>query len=531
MRSQTIGALFVALSGLGFSASGFAQDTLVYCPESSPEGFDPALYTSGTTFDASSRQIYNRLVAFEQGTTVIKPALAESYTISDDGLEYTFKLREGVEFHTTEYFTPTREFNATDVVFSFDRQRLAENPYHEVSGGSWEHFSGMSMPDLIESIEALDDFTVKFTLTRPESPMIANLAMDFASILSAEYASLLLEAGTPEKLNQQPVGTGPFKFVTYEQDTLIRYQAHENYWAGKAAIDNLHFAITPDKAVAHQRLKSGECHVLSYLDPEDTALMQAEPDITVLEQPSLNISYLAYNTMVPPFDNVNVRKALNMAINKSAIVEAVYDGMGTVAKNAIPPTVWSYNDAIADTPYDPEKAREMLLAEGVSDLKMKIWLVPVVRQHNPNALRMAELLRQDFALVGVDVEIVEYERGEFLRLSRELDRDGAVLMGWTGDNGDPDNFLAVLLSCDAVGNANRAQWCYTPFDDLIQRAKVVTDPVERSRLYEEAQFIFKEQAPWATIAHSLVFKAIRNEVHDFVIDPFGGHIFYGVSLK
>lgn len=531
MRPQTIRALFLALTGLALSSTGFAQDTLVYCSEGSPEGFDPALYTAGTTFDASSRQVYNRLVEYEQGTTVIAPALAESYDISDDGLEYTFKLRAGVKFHSTAYFTPTRDLSAADVVFSFERQRVAENAYHDVSGGTWEQFSSMSMPDLIESVEAIDDLTVKFTLTRPEAPMIANLGMDFASIVSEEYALVLLEAGTPEKLNQQPVGTGPFKFVSYEKDVVIRYLAHEDYWAGKAAIDNLVFAITPDNVEGYRKLNSGECHVLGYPNPADIVLMQGNPDLTVLEQASLNVSYLAYNTTVPPFDNVNVRKALNMAINKSAIIDAVYEGSGIAAKNVIPPTVWSYNESIADTPYDPEKAREMLIAEGVTDLKMKIWLVPVVRQHNPNALRMAELLRQDFAFVGVEVEIVSYERGEFLRLSRELDRDGAVLMGWTGDNGDPDNFLAVLLSCDAVGNANRAQWCYKPFDDLIQRAKIVTDAIERSRLYEQAQIIFSEQSPWATIAHSVVFKTIRNEVRGFSIDPFGGNTFYGVSLE
>jgi len=128
------------------------------------------------------------------------------------------------------------------------------------------------------------------------------------------------------------------------------------------------------------------------------------------------------------------------------------------------------------------------------------------------------------------VEIVSYEWGEYLSKSRELDRDGAILLGWTGDNGDPDNFLAVLLGCDGVEKSNRAQWCYKPFDDLIQKAKTVSDKAERTKLYEEAQVVFKEQAPWATIAHSVVFKPMRKEVQNFKIDPFGGNIFYGVDL-
>jgi dipeptide transport system substrate-binding protein len=173
----------------------------------------------------------------------------------------------------------------------------------------------------------------------------------------------------------------------------------------------------------------------------------------------------------------------------------------------------------------------MLEAEGVSGLKMKVWAMPVQRPYNPNARRMAELIQADFAAIGVDAEIVSYEWGEYLKRSKDKNRDGAVLLGWTGDNGDPDNFLAVLLGCDGVGGSNRANFCYEPFEDLIQKAKVVSDVEERTKLYEQAQVVFKEQAPWATIAHSVVFKPVRKEVVDFKIDPFGGHVFYGVDLK
>jgi dipeptide transport system substrate-binding protein len=204
---------------------------------------------------------------------------------------------------------------------------------------------------------------------------------------------------------------------------------------------------------------------------------------------------------------------------------------GKAAKNPIPPTIWSYNDAVVDDPYDPEAAKKALAAEGVTNLEMKIWAMPVQRPYNPNARRMAELLQADYAQIGVKVEIVSYEWGEYLKRSKDEKRDGAVLLGWTGDNGDPDNFLAVLLGCDGVGGANRSNWCYQPFEDLIQKAKVVADPAERTKLYQQAQVIFKEQAPWATIAHSMVFQPVRKEVVDFRIGPFGGNSFYGVDLK
>ena len=235
-------------------ATGAQAKTLVYCSEGSPEGFDAALYTAGTTFDASSKAIYNRLVQFEPGTTNVVPGLAESYEVSDDGLSVTFNLRPGVQFHSTDYFTPTRDFNADDVIFTFERQRDAEHPYHAyVDGASWEYFNGMSMPDLIESVEKVNDMTVRFNLTRPEAPFVANMAMDFASIVSKEYADQLAEAGTQSDLNQKPIGTGPFQFVAYQPDAVIRYQAHPDYWAGKQPIDDLVFAITTDASVRAQK--------------------------------------------------------------------------------------------------------------------------------------------------------------------------------------------------------------------------------------------------------------------------------------
>lgn len=525
--------LLAAVTGLTLvlGAQAAQAKTLVFCSEGSPEGFNPSLFTAGTTFDASSRQVFNKLVEFERGTTKIAPGLAESWSVSDDGLEYTFNLRKGVKFQTTENFTPTRDFNAEDVVFSFKRQLDKENPYHMISGGTYEYFNGMSMPDLLKDIVAVDDYTVKFMLNRPEAPMIANLAMDFASIMSAEYADQMLKAGTPDMVDQAPVGTGPFQLVAYQKDAVIRFKAHPDYWAGKAKIDDLVFAITPDASVRYEKLKAGECHVMPYPNPADIESMKGNSDLVVMEQEGLNVGYLAYNTQIAPFDKAEVRKALNMAIDKQAIIDAVFQGAGKIAKNPIPPTIWSYNEATVDDPYDPEAAKKMLADAGVTDLKMEIWAMPVQRPYNPNARRMAELMQADMAKIGVEVEIVSFEWGEYLKRSKELDRKGAILLGWTGDNGDPDNFLAVLLGCDAVGGSNRAQWCYQPFEDLIQKAKVVSDPAERTKLYEQAQIVFKEQAPWATIAHSVVFKPIRKEVKDFKIDPFGGHIFYGVDIE
>jgi dipeptide transport system substrate-binding protein len=530
MRFVAKTAMLAAVSLLALGAAAEAK-TLVFCSEGSPEGFNPQLFTAGTTFDASSRQVYNRLVEFERGSTEIKPGLAESWTVSDDGLTYTFKLRQGVKWHGTKAFKPSREFNAEDVVFSIERQRDKNHPYHKVSGGTYEYFDSMSMGELIKAVEKVDDHTVRLVLNRPEAPMIANLAMDFASIMSAEYADAMLKAGTPEKLDLDPVGTGPFQLVAYQKDAVIRYKANPDYWEGKAAIDNLVFAITPDASVRWQKLKAGECHVMPYPNPADIPAMKQDANVNVLEQEGLNVGYLAFNTEKKPFDDKRVRQALNMAINKQAIIDAVFQGAGTAAKNPIPPTIWSYNDAVKDYPYDPEQAKKLLQEAGVSGLKTNLWAMPVSRPYNPNARRMAELIQADWRAVGVEAEILSYEWGEYLKRSNAGEHQ-TVLLGWTGDNGDPDNFLAVLLSCDAAkAGANRARWCHKPFDDLIREAKRVADKAERTRLYEQSQVVFKEEAPWVTIAHSVVYEPVRKEVEGYKVSPFGVHVFYGVDIK
>ena len=334
MTSLLMATVFAA----GFAVAADAK-TLVFCSEGSPEGFDPGPYTTGTTMDASSQAVYNRLVEFVKGTTQVGPGLAESWDVSPDGLEYTFHLRKGVKFQTTAYFTPTRDFNADDVIFTFERQWKKDNAFFNYAGGNWEYFTGMSMPDLLKSITKVDDSTVKFTLTRPEAPMIANLAMDFASILSKEYADKLAAANKKDQLNQQPIGTGPFQFAEYTKDATIHYTANPTYFRGKQPIDDLVFAITVDPAVRWQRLKAGECNLMSYPNPADLAAIKGDGNINVLSQEGLNVGYLAYNTLQKPFDNPAVRKALNMAVNKQAIIDAVFQGTGKVAKNPIPPTM------------------------------------------------------------------------------------------------------------------------------------------------------------------------------------------------
>jgi dipeptide transport system substrate-binding protein len=513
------------------ATSSLAAKTLVFCSEGSPENFYPGINTTGTSFDANS-QIYGRIVDFERGGTKVVPGLAERWTISPDGTEYTFFLRKGVKWHSNQNFKPTRDFNADDVIFAIERQWKEDNAYFKVTSPNHSYFNDMGMPKLIKSLERVDDYTVKFVLNRPEAPFLSNLAMEYAGVQSKEYADAMLKAGTPEKIDQEPIGTGPFYLVQYQKDAIIRYKAFPQYWGGKAPIDDLVFSITPDASVRWAKLQKGECHVMPYPNPADLDAIRKDPNVQVLEQPGLNVGYLAFNTQKKPFDDVRVRKAISMAINKKAIIDGVYLGTGIAAKNPIPPSMWSYNDSIKDDPYDPEAAKKLLAEAGQSSLVTDIWAMPVQRPYNPNAKRIAELMQADLAKIGVKAEIKTFEWGEY-RKRMQAGEHQMGMLGWTGDNGDPDNFLHTLLGCDSAksGGSNVAKWCYKPFDDLVVKAKSVSNQAERTDLYMKAQVIFKEQVPWFTIAHAVQLKPVRKEVVDFKLSPFGRHAFYGVDIK
>jgi dipeptide transport system substrate-binding protein len=530
MRAGSIVAAVCAVMLVG--AAGAQAKTLVYCSEGSPGNFNPMLNTDGTTFNANL-PIYNRLVEFQPGSTEVTPGLASKWTVSPDGLTYTFFLRHGVKWQSNENFKPTRDFDADDVIFSFSRQADKSNPYHSVSGGNYAYYGDMGMPTLIKSIQKIDPYTVVFTLSKPAAPFLADMAMDFASIQSKEYADALLKIGKPELIDQEPIGTGPFEFVAYNKDSTIRYRAFPGYWGPKPKLSTLVFSIVKDPAVRLAKLRANECQLAIYPNPADLPSIRADKNLKLLSLPGLNIGYLAFNTQKKPFTDVRVRQAINMAIDKKAILEAIYQGAGQVAKNLIPPTMWSYDNAIKDWPLDPAKAKELLAQAGYPNgFATTLWAMPVSRPYNPDARRMAEMIQADLAKIGVKASIVSYEWGEYLKRVRNGEHDMALL-GWTGDNGDPDNFFVPLAGCDAArpGGGSASKWCNKDFESLVQQAAATSDHAGRVKLYEQAQVVMHEQAPFVFIAHSVVFTPMRKNVEGYVMSPFGRVQFDHVDLK
>jgi dipeptide transport system substrate-binding protein len=522
--------LIAALAAAPLSA--FAKGTLVYCSEGSPEGFQPQFFTTGTTFDAVSVPMFNRLVEFELGTTNIVPALAESWTVSPDGKTYTFKLRKGVKFHSSANFKPSRDFNADDVVFSWYRMADDNHPFHKMTAGqTFAYYEDMGMKNIVDSVQKVDDYTVRFNLKRPEAPFLADMAMDFASILSQEYFESMMKKGTPNAADVYPIGTGPFEYVSYQKDATIRYKAFDQYWKGRPKVDNLIYSITRDATARYAKLKTGECQVMAFPKPADLDEMKKDSNLSVLQKEGLNIGYIAFNTEKKPFDSKLVRQALNLATNKEAILKAVYLGNGQMAKNPIPPILWSYNNNIKDYPYDPAKAKELLTQAGFPNgFELDLWYLPVTRPYNPDGKRMAEMIQADWAKIGVKATLTTYEWAEYRKRAKGGEHQ-VVMFGWSGDNGDPDNFFVPLLGCEAVkGGGNNARWCNKPFEDLIIKAAQTPKQADRAKLYEQAQVIFKEEAPWITVAHSIRFDPVRTEVKGYKMDATAHHYFNNVDM-
>ena len=528
---HTFAASLLAVSVCAAATTASAK-TLVYCSEGSPENFTPALNTTGTTFDAA-RPVYDKLTEFARGSTVVEPGLAERWEVAPDGKTITFHLRRGVKFHSgVNGFKPTRDFNADDVLFSFDRQWKPDHAYAKVSGGKYDYFNDMDMPKLLDALEKVDEYTVRMKLKAPNVPILANLAMDFAAIHSAEYADFLAKQNKKEQFDQVPVGTGPFSFVAYQKDAVIRYKANKGYWGEKALVDDLVFAITPDPTARYSKLKAGECHFVIAPRPADLPEMQKDPALKVINQSGLNIAYWAFNTEKPPFDKKDVRQAFNMAIDKASIIRDVYLGAGQAAKNLIPPTLWGYNDKVKDYAYDPAKAKALLAKAGVkTPLDIDLWYMPVQRPYNPNAKRIAEMMQADLAKIGVNAKLVTYEWGEYRKRLQQGEHMTGML-GWTGDNGDPDNFF-FLRGCAAArpGGQNLSKWCNKDYDDRLNKAKTLTDQKARAKLYEDMQVIEHDEAPDMKIAHSVVYEVMRKEVTGFKQSPLGSHQFNGVDLK
>ena len=496
--------------------------TLAVCTEASPDGFDVVQYNSLTTTNASADVLMNRLVEFDAEKGTLVPSLATRWEVSADGLSYRFTLRDDVKFHGTDYFTPSRTLNASDVLFSFRRMLDPEHAWYRTAPAGYPHAQSMQWPSLVERIESSDPHSVTIVLKHPDATFLATLSMGFASIYSAEYAAQLMAAGTPEKLNSQPIGSGPFILKRYQKDSAVRYIANPDYFAGKPVADALIFAITPDANVRLQRLRRNECQIALSPKPQDVREAQADAKLKVIETPAFMTAFVALNSQHPPLDQAKVRQAINLAFDKQNYLKVVFEGSATAANGPYPPNTWSYAKDLPGYAYDPLQARQLLAEAGLDNgFRTTIWTRPSGSLLNPNPGLGAQMLQADLAKVGIKAEIRVIEWGELIRRAKAGEHD-LLFMGWAGDNGDPDNFLTPQFSCAAVeSGTNFARFCDSRLDQLISAGRTTNDQSVRSRLYQQAQTLIQQQALWVPLAHPTAATLLLQEVEGYQISPFG----------
>jgi peptide/nickel transport system substrate-binding protein len=519
-------------------------------------GLDPAIVTDGESFRVTG-QVLEPLYQYEPGSTKPIPALAESCEPNAEATEWTCALRQGVKFHDGT------DFNADAVVFNFDRWRFTDNPYHFESQ-VFEYYEymwfGFDDASVITSVEAVDDYTVKFTLASPLAPFLANLAMDMFAIASPAAIEAAGENyGTPAA---GPVGTGPFKFVDWVEGDSITLEANTDYWGGAPTVDQIIFRVIPDDSARFLALKAGDIHGLEQAVVEDLAAAEADPDLYVLTRPALNTGYLAYNFRIVEFQDIRVREAVAHALNKQGLIDNFYGDYGEVATNFLPPLVWGHNDAIEDWTYDPELSKQLLADAGFPDglsevtisddildadgnvlfaagekMPLRLYYMPVTRFYYPSPQEIGEAMAADLAKAGINAELyLEGDWSTYLAGRRNGTLVGLYMLGWGGDNGDPDNFLNYffggLSSADEVKEPAAREGFYLNQEvaTMLYEAAVNPNQAERQAIYEEVEQLLHDDVARLWIAHNNTPLIFSTKVEGYVPQPVGADYFEGVHF-
>jgi ABC-type transport system substrate-binding protein len=518
-----------ALSGFGSTARlapnvalarQDATNALVFGGGTDVDKLDPRQINTQEAYIVCAN-VYDCLVLYDLGATTIRPGLAESWEISDDNLVYTFHLRQGVKFHDGE------EFNADAVLTWY-------NSFLEGAPGS--QYDATAMPYVkdfitvwIDKVEALDEYTVQMTLPKPYAPLLANLAIPIAGIISPKALTLGLEG-----LAVNPSGTGAFKLARPEdwvRDSQMVLEANPDYWGGAPKVDQFIFKVIPESSTRLQSLEAGEIDLAWPLSPEDVERGRSNPDLVVVEDAGLNTNCIALNVTKDPFTSKEVRQALNYAVNKQELSDGLYNGNMVPAGGVLPPVDWAFNPDLRSYPYDPDKAKELLKTAGYDEsnpLSFTLMAYTVPRGYNPAGDRLATAIQQYLSEVGVNAEIQTEEWTQYLQDAR-ADKFVAHQSGWQGDNGDPDNFLYALLGGPSKGAGNTAFYENPEVDKLLADAVAVADQEERKKIYHQAEQIIVDDAPWIFIGYQKHQVVTRANVTDFQLQPTYIYYFAGVG--
>lgn len=478
-----------------------ANQTIVFAQGAEPRGLDPAFVDDGESSKVIVN-IYEGLLAYAKDSTEVQPALAESWEKGQDGLSYTFKLRKGVKFHDGT------DFNAAAVKFNIDRQippqRKEDMPYAAFVFGD------------VKDVEVVDDYTVKINLSKQNSAFLANLAMSLAAPMVSPKA---LEENDGN-VNKAPVGTGPYKFVSWNPAEDIVLVRNDEYWGDKAKTENVVFKFIPDNSARIVALKNGEVDIIDGID--STGVDQIKADGNVLYNvPGMNINYMAYNTTRKPFDNPAVRVALSKAINVPELVKALYGDYAEVATTVLPTFIPGYSKDVKQVAYDPEASKKELAAAGFNQpIKMIVYNNP--RPYNARNKALAESIQSYFSKVGVNVTIEDYDWTTYKDKVIAGDYD-VCFYGWIGDNGDPDNFLNLLADQNPAMNV--AHYNDPEYNKIVAQGTSTEKGKDRDAVYAKMEQYIADRAIWVPISHASNLSAHSPSVQNYYYHATGNIFF------
>lgn len=466
---------------------------------------DPACTTDLDSFKVTVN-VLETLVKSENEGDQIVPCLAESWKSSEDGLIWTFKLRQGIRFHDNSVF------NADAVVFNFERWMNVDNPYHNGSFSYWNYIFG-GFPGFVKSVKAISDYIVEIRLSKPYAPFLNALAMPVFGISSPDS---IIKYG--KDLYKHPVGTGPFIFMSWERNKNIVLTRNDRYWNGAAKLNEVEFRVIPSSKDRLEELRLGSIHIADHLSPDDVADIKYDPNLYLYLRPSFNVGYIAMNNEKPPFNKREVRLAVNNAINKEKLINDVFDNLAKPANTFIPPFLWGYNENLEPYEYNPEKSRRLLAAAGYPNgFKTTLWVMDAARDYFPKPWETAEFIKEDLKQVNIDAEIKVFTLNEYLTRIHNGEHELA-LIGWTGDFTDPDNFLYTLLASENAKPGLAGNYSFyksKEVDQLLAQARQTTNIVFRRSLYRSLQEIVNYDAPSVPLVHTMPVLASRLSVKGY----------------
>jgi peptide/nickel transport system substrate-binding protein len=500
-----------------------AGGTLVYGRGADSVSLDPINVTDGESIRVT-HNIFETLLEYDQNLE-LQPKLATEYESSEDGLTWTFQLREGVKFHDGT------DFNAEAVVFNFERWMDPENPHHQGEFPYYPFLYGGFKGDenhLIEHVKATGEHELEIKLKRKTAPFLSYLAISMFGIASP---AAIEEYGAA--LDEHPVGTGPFMFEEWTRNNTITLAKNPDYWMeGKPYLDQVIYQVIPENAARLNALQTGEIDVLDGMNATDTTAVEGSDGLELLKRPSFNIGYMALNTEKEPFNDPLVRKAINMAINKDEIVDAFYNGLAETATSPLPPSLWGYDESLEKYEYNVEEAKKLLKEAGLENgFKTTLYTMSNPRPYMPEPMKIAEAVQADLAEIGIEAEIISMEWATYLEDTKAGKHDMAMY-GWTGVMADPDNFLYPNLSQTnaAVPAQNIAFYKSEEFTSLITEARETIDQDKRIELYKQAQQLFQEDAPWVMLAYTTPPLAQADYVEGYVPHPMSNDLLTDVYL-